>query len=125
MKTRSHNKRFQTSLLLATVVLANTDAQAQFNKYRSQTRFNPDNVNTTSPRMEQTGSPDIDSMSPEELEAFERSNEEADRENEALLRDRPKMSLIPTPMMMPIVPLLVLDHQLLCGEAKKSSVCKS
>lgn len=84
MKTRSHSKRFQASLLLATVVLANTDAQAQFNKYRSQTRFNPDNVDTNSPRMEQTGSPDIDTMSPEELEAFERSNEIADRENEAL-----------------------------------------
>src|SRR5665647_3102182 len=42
MKTRSHSKRFMASMVFASILLQNPEALAQFNKYRSQTRFNPD-----------------------------------------------------------------------------------
>ena len=44
MKTRRQNKSFMSPLILAALMLANPEAHAQFNKYRSQTRFNSNNT---------------------------------------------------------------------------------
>lgn len=82
MKTRRPTKRFMAPLVFATLLLANQDANAQFNKYRSQTRFNPDDNKTPPPKMDETGTPDIDTMSTEDaaaaLKAAERLEVEAD-----------------------------------------------
>ncbi len=42
MKTGRQSGRVISNLILAGILLVNTDAQAQFNKYRSQTRYNPE-----------------------------------------------------------------------------------
>jgi len=72
MKTRCHNKRFMTWVIFAAMMTANMDAQAQFNKYRSQTRFNPDDANAnkkaSAPPTEATTPPDTDAMSAEDAE---------------------------------------------------------
>lgn len=48
MKTRSPKKRFTTPILATVVALSSMGADAQFNKYRSQTRFNTnDNTGST------------------------------------------------------------------------------
>jgi general secretion pathway protein D len=40
MKTRRQNRHFTSSLLFVSLLLGSYEAKAQFNKYRSQTRFN-------------------------------------------------------------------------------------
>jgi general secretion pathway protein D len=45
MKTRCHKKRFMGTMIFTALLLAHSSAEAQFNKYRSQTRFNTDNKN--------------------------------------------------------------------------------
>lgn len=68
MKTRRHSKRFMAPAVFATLLLA-MNAEAQFNKYRSQTRFNPDNqaAPTPPPNMDtSTGAPDDSMMSAED-----------------------------------------------------------
>lgn len=42
MKTRRHSAKLTVSVMIAGILLASTPAHAQFNKYRSQSRFNPD-----------------------------------------------------------------------------------
>jgi hypothetical protein len=40
MKTRRQKKHFLSSMLFVSLLMGSYEAQAQFNKYRSQTRFN-------------------------------------------------------------------------------------
>ncbi len=72
MKTRCHNKRFTSTLIFAALLLANSDANAQFNKYRSQTRFNQ-----AAQPVENT-MPDVDSMSAEDAAAALKAAEKLD-----------------------------------------------
>jgi general secretion pathway protein D len=83
MKTRCQKKHFMYTLSFASLLLVHfSSAHAQFNKYRSQTRFNTDNKNNPPPRMDESGAPDIESMSAEDaaaaLKAAERLEAEAD-----------------------------------------------
>lgn len=91
MKTRRQSKRFMVGaklgpLVFATLLLANQDAHGQFNKYRSQTRFNPDDNKTPPPKMDETATPDVDTMSTEDaaaaLKAAERIEVESDEPDE-------------------------------------------
>ena len=79
MKTRSQNKVIMSSLLFVTLFTGSFEAEAQFNKYRSQTRFNTNPGNGTPPP-QGTGAPgaggaDIDSMSEEDAAAALRAAE--------------------------------------------------
>jgi general secretion pathway protein D len=82
MKTRSQRKRFMSSMLFAAMMIANQPAHAQFNKYRSQTRFNPDKGETPPPRMDETAAPEVETMSAEDaaaaLKAAEKLEKDAD-----------------------------------------------
>lgn len=49
MKTRRQKKHFMSSMLFVSLLLGSYEAQAQFNKYRSQTRFNTNPGNGTPP----------------------------------------------------------------------------
>lgn len=118
MKTRCQNKRLMSSLIFAALLLSNFEAHAQFNKYRSQTRFNTNRGNGAPPAADAQPAPsasDIESMSAEDaaaaLKAAEKledtdaadmaeSNEEGDNEsafdsdkddeaNETTFGDRP------------------------------------
>jgi general secretion pathway protein D len=70
MKTRRQKKPLMSSLLLASLLLGSYEAKAQFNKYRSQTRFNtnPGNGNPSAEgsTIPASGGADIDSMSAED-----------------------------------------------------------
>jgi general secretion pathway protein D len=83
MKTRSPSKRFVAPLVFASILLANTSAQAQFNKYRSQTRFNTNNDQTN-----EQASEDLDAMSEEDAAAALRAAEDLEN-NEALAQQAP------------------------------------
>lgn len=82
MKTRSQRKRFMSSMLFAAMMIANQSAHAQFNKYRSQTRFNPDKGETPPPRMDETAAPEVETMSAADaaaaLKAAEKLEKDAD-----------------------------------------------
>lgn len=72
MKTRRQKKPLMSSLLLVSLLLGSYEAKAQFNKYRSQTRFNT-NPGSGSPPPS-NGAPssagsDVDSMSAEDAAA--------------------------------------------------------
>lgn len=77
MQTRSQRKRFMGTLLFAAVLLAQQSAYGQFNKYRSQTRFNPDKKEGV-----ESSTPDVDTMSAEDaaaaLKAAEKLEQDAD-----------------------------------------------
>lgn len=83
MKTRRQKKHFMSSLLFVSLLLGSYEAQAQFNKYRSQTRFNT-NSGTGSPPSPNAApgasTSDIESMSAEDaaaaLKAAENFNDE-------------------------------------------------
>ena len=66
MKTRRQRKHFMSSLLFVSLLLGSYEARAQFNKYRSQTRFNTNPGNGTPPGQ---GTSDIESMSAEDAAA--------------------------------------------------------
>lgn len=83
MKTRSPSKRFVAPLVFASILLANTSAQAQFNKYRSQTRFN-----TNNDQANEQASEDLDAMSEEDAAAALRAAEDLEN-NEALAQQAP------------------------------------
>ncbi|HXH76536.1 MAG TPA: type II secretion system secretin GspD [Bacteriovoracaceae bacterium] len=85
MKTRCHAKRFMGPLMIAALLMGQLPAYAQFNKYRSQTRFNANDKKAPTPpppRMDETGTPDTDTMSAEDasaaLKAAEKLEVEAD-----------------------------------------------
>jgi general secretion pathway protein D len=69
-------------MLFAAMMIANQPAHAQFNKYRSQTRFNPDKGETPPPRMDETAAPEVETMSAEDaaaaLKAAEKLEKDAD-----------------------------------------------
>ena len=61
MQTRSQRKRFMAPLLFMALMMAQQSAHGQFNKYRSQTRFNPDKKAAAD-----TTTPDVDTMTAED-----------------------------------------------------------
>lgn len=71
MKTRRHKKPLVNSLLFISLFLGNFEAKAQFNKYRSQTRFNTNSGNGSPPSQgsNNSGETDIESMSAEDAAA--------------------------------------------------------
>jgi general secretion pathway protein D len=70
MKTRCRNKLLMSSFLYISILLGSFEAMAQFNKYRSQTKFNtnpgglPPNPGAMQPPV-----PDVNSMSSEDADA--------------------------------------------------------
>jgi general secretion pathway protein D len=72
MKTRSQSMRVANALVVASILLASAPAPAQFNKYRSQSRFNPDAKNVQPPPPQQdpaASAPETDSMTAEDAAA--------------------------------------------------------
>lgn len=81
MKTRRQKKPLMSSLLLVSLLLGSYEARAQFNKYRSQTKFNTNPGNGTPPAQggtPSTGGSDLDSMSPEDAAAAAKAAEKID-----------------------------------------------
>lgn len=78
MKTRSPNQRFIAPALFLSLLMA-ADANAQFNKYRSQTRFNPDNKANTQPDI---SAGDVESMSAEDAAAALKAAEKLESDSE-------------------------------------------
>lgn len=76
MQTRSQRKRF--IVLFAACMIAQQSAYAQFNKYRSQTRFNPDKKEGV-----ESSTPDVDTMSAEDAAAALKAAEKLEKEAEA------------------------------------------
>jgi general secretion pathway protein D len=69
MKTRRQRKPLMSSLLFASLLLGSIKAEAQFNKYRSQTRFNTNPGNGSPPSSGGAGGSDTESMSTEDAAA--------------------------------------------------------
>ncbi|HXH30594.1 MAG TPA: type II secretion system secretin GspD [Bacteriovoracaceae bacterium] len=69
MKTRCQSKRVVKYLILAGILLAKHEAHAQFNKYRSQTRFNPDNAAAPQRPQPEGAASDVNAMSAEDAAA--------------------------------------------------------
>ena len=69
MKTR----QITSSVMIASILLASSPAPAQFNKYRSQSRFNPDNKRQVQPPPQMqnpsNSAPETDSMTAEDAAA--------------------------------------------------------
>jgi general secretion pathway protein D len=86
MQTRSQRKRFIGQALIVAVLMAQAPAYGQFNKYRSQTRFNPDRKEGV-----ESATPDMDTMSAEDaaaaLKAAEKLESEADAAETADMGD--------------------------------------
>jgi general secretion pathway protein D len=78
---KKSQKRWMSQLIFASLVLSSFEAQAQFNKYRSQTRFN--NRNQAPPSMDVNGTSDTDAMSEEDAAAALRAAERIDSEADA------------------------------------------
>lgn len=86
MKTRCHKKNSISPILLLTLLLASFEGKAQFNKYRSQTKFNtnpgvgsPPSPDATTP---DAGGSDLDSMSVEDAQAALKAAENLDEEDD-------------------------------------------
>lgn len=88
MKTRSQKKSAMSSLLFVSLLLGSFEAEAQFNKYRSQTRFNT-NPGTGAPPAQGAADPaaaagsDVDSMSAEDATAALKAAENIEAASEA------------------------------------------
>lgn len=86
MKTRRQKKPLMSSLLLVSMLMGSYEAQAQFNKYRSQTRFNTNSGNGSPPSQGGAGGADADSMSADDaaaaLKAAENIEAAADAAND-------------------------------------------
>ena len=78
MQTRSQKKRFIAPVLFAALVIAQQSAYGQFNKYRSQTRFNPDKKESV-----ESSTPDVDTMSAEDAAAALKAAEKLEQDAEA------------------------------------------
>ncbi|MCM2349110.1 MAG: type II secretion system secretin GspD [Bacteriovoracaceae bacterium] len=86
MKTRRQKKHFMSSLLFVSLLLGSHEAQAQFNKYRSQTRFNTNPGNGTPPAQGTPKAPsasDLESMSAEDAAAALKAAEKVENETDA------------------------------------------
>lgn len=80
MQTRSQKKRFMTPVLFAAVMLANQSvAYGQFNKYRSQTRFNPD-----ANKAAESAAPEAETMTAEDASAALKAAEKLEQDSEDL-----------------------------------------
>lgn len=69
MKTRRQKKHYLSSLFFVSLLLGNFEAHAQFNKYRSQTRFNTNSGNGAAPSQQAESNPEADTMSAEDAAA--------------------------------------------------------
>ena len=78
MQTRSQRKRFIGILLFTAILIAQQSAYGQFNKYRSQTRFNPDKKESV-----ESAAPDVDTMSAEDATAALKAAEKLEQDAEA------------------------------------------
>ncbi len=78
MQTRSQRKRFMAPVLFIALMLAQQSAHGQFNKYRSQTRFNPDKKAGA-----ETTTPDVDTMTAEDAAAALKAAEKLEQDAEA------------------------------------------
>ncbi len=89
MKTRSRTVRFIAPALVAAMILAHQDAFGQFNKYRSQTRFNPDKNNAGNAGATQPENvvPDVETMSAEDAAAALRAAEKLEQDAESASAD--------------------------------------
>ena len=87
MKTRSQKKRFMGPLLFAALLLSQQSAYGQFNKYRSQTRFNPDTGSKAPEKVDETATPDIDTMSAEDAAAALKAAEKLEKDAESADND--------------------------------------
>jgi general secretion pathway protein D len=90
MKTRRHKKHFMSSMLFVSLLLGSYEAKAQFNKYRSQTRFNTNSGSSTAPAESAaapaptaTGTSDADTMSAEDAAAALKAAEKIEAASEA------------------------------------------
>jgi general secretion pathway protein D len=87
MKTRRQKKPLLSSMLFVSLLLGSYEAQAQFNKYRSQTRFNTNRGDGTPPAQGTDGSTpsssDVDSMSAEDAAAALKAAENIEAASEA------------------------------------------
>lgn len=87
MKTRCQKKRLMGSLIFAAILLSNHEAQAQFNKYRSQTRFNTSPPGNEAPAATQPADAADSTMSAEDaaaaLKAAEKLEDTIDNEPDA------------------------------------------
>lgn len=106
MKTRSRSNRFMTWMIFAALLTANYNAHAQFNKYRTQTRFNENNNANTNTNAPAEGAPafaqpqPLDSISAEDAnevlknagspppEAMNADNEVDEAENDPFADDK-------------------------------------
>jgi general secretion pathway protein D len=79
MKTRRQRKHFMSSLLFVSLLLGSYEAKAQFNKYRSQTRFNT-NPGNGAPAGQANS--DTDSMSAEDAAAALKAAENLEQTSE-------------------------------------------
>lgn len=80
MKTRSRTKKSLSVLLFVSLILGSNMADAQFNKYRSQTRFNTNSGNGTPPSDNPAPqpAPDTESISTEDAAAALKAAETID-----------------------------------------------
>ncbi|MBA2405953.1 MAG: hypothetical protein H0V66_14345, partial [Bdellovibrionales bacterium] len=79
MQTRCQRKRFMGPVLFAALLIAGQQAAyGQFNKYRSQTRFNPDKKESV-----ESATPDVDTMSAEDAAAALKAAEKLEADAEA------------------------------------------
>jgi general secretion pathway protein D len=78
MQTRSQRKRFMAPVLFMALMMAQQSAHGQFNKYRSQTRFNPDKKAGA-----ETTTPDVDTMTAEDAAAALKAAEKLEQDAEA------------------------------------------
>jgi general secretion pathway protein D len=83
MRTRSQRKRFVGPALFAALLLTQQTAYGQFNKYRSKTRFNPDKQDSPQPRVDESSTSDVDTMSAEDAAAALKAAEKLEKEAEA------------------------------------------
>lgn len=78
MKTRCQKKRLMGTLIFAAILLSNHEAQAQFNKYRSQTRFNTSRPGNEAPAAAQPADAADSTMSAEDAAAALKAAEKLD-----------------------------------------------
>jgi hypothetical protein len=69
--------------LFAALLLTQQTANGQFNKYRSKTRFNPDKQDSPQPRVDESSTSDVDTMSAEDAAAALKAAEKLEKEAEA------------------------------------------
>jgi general secretion pathway protein D len=84
MRTRSQKKRFIGPALFAALIMTHQSAFGQFNKYRSQTRFNPDKQGSPQPRQDESSTPTEDTMTAEDAAAAVKAAERLEKESESV-----------------------------------------